>query len=88
MIALLGPLLVFGVTGLLMGAMWRQMRRVNAHTAATRRAADIAAPAPAEAALEEFDAEHGVFVGRKDETNSELIRQGARSRQSGWYLEP
>lgn len=83
--AFAGVAIVFGLTFLLMRAMWRQMRRVNAHTAEAgrRRAEEIAEPP-----IEEWDPQKGRYVRRDGDANEELLRQGARSRSSGWYLEP
>lgn len=36
----------------------------------------------------EWDPQQGRYVRRDGEPNEELLRQGARSRASGWYLEP
>jgi len=84
--ALAGVAIVFGITFLLMRAMWRQMRRVNAHTAEVSRAR--AEEAEAHPPIEEWDPEQGRYIRRDGEPNEELLRQGARSRSSGWYLEP
>jgi len=84
--ALAGVAIVLGLTFLLMRALWRQMRRVNAHTAeASRRRAEEVTP---RAPTEEWDAGQGRYVPHAGEPNEELLRQGARSRSSGWYLEP
>ena len=83
--ALAGVAIVLGLTFVLMRAMWRQMRRVNAHTAeASRHRAEEASSPP----VEEWNAEQGRYVPRAGDPNEELLRQGARSRSSGWYLEP
>ena len=83
--AFAGVAIVFGLTFLLMRAMWRQMRRVNAHTAeeGRRRAEETAEPP-----IEEWDSQRGRYVRRDGEPNEELLRQGARSRASGWPLDP
>jgi flagellar biosynthesis/type III secretory pathway M-ring protein FliF/YscJ len=84
--ALVGPVAVFGFAFLLMWAMWRQMRRVRAHTA--EQARHRAERAEAHPPIEEWDAEQGRYVRRDGEPNEELLRQGARSRASGWPLDP
>ncbi|AJP71009.1 hypothetical protein [Sphingomonas hengshuiensis] len=83
--ALAGVAIVFGIAFLLMRAMWRQMRRVNSHTAEVgrQRAEENAAPP-----VEEWDAERGQYVRVKGDPNEELLRHGERARSSGWYLEP
>ena len=83
--AFAGVAIVFGLAFLLMRAMWRQMRRVNAHTAeASRDRAEVQANPP----IDEWDPQQGRYVRRDGEPNEELLRQGARSRASGWPLEP
>ncbi|MDT8759358.1 hypothetical protein MZO42_11680 [Sphingomonas psychrotolerans] len=84
--ALAGVAIVFGLTFLLMRGMWRQMRRVNAHTAEkSRERAEVADTHPP---IEEWDPQQGRYVRRAGDPNEELLRQGARSRASGWPLDP
>lgn len=63
--------------GLMMRMMWRQMRRVNAHTAATRREAAPPAMAPVEA----FDDETGQYRPVEGQANEELMRMGAQAER-------
>lgn len=81
---IVGIALVFGLTWLLMRLMWRQMRRVNAHTAAVNRERlpDDTPP------LEEIDPATGEYRRVEPEVNDGLIRQGARARHGGWFLDP
>jgi hypothetical protein len=65
-----------GLIGLLMHMMWRQMRRVTAHTAATRREAAVPPPP-----LEAFDAETGQYRPVEGQANDELIRLGAQAER-------
>lgn len=82
-----GVAIVFGLTFLLMRAMWRQMRRVNAHTAAeSRKRAD--AEGPANAPTERWDAGQGRYVPSDGDPNEELLRQGARARSNPWPYDP
>ncbi|MBO9622598.1 MAG: hypothetical protein J7500_07790 [Sphingomonas sp.] len=83
--ALAGVVIVFGLTFVLMRAMWRQMRRVNAHTAEAGR---DRAEAETHPPVEEWDPKQGRYVRRDGDPNAELLRQGARSRSSGWPLDP
>jgi hypothetical protein len=88
---LFGFAVVAGVllfTAWLMRVMWGQMRRVNAHTAERSRERVVAEPEPVEPAYEELDPATGQYRVHRDEANEGLIRQGARARSSGWYLEP
>ena len=88
-----GPLIllaVLGVSALLMRIMWRQMRKVNAHTAEVRRRAEATAPIPPVAGpgYEEMDPVTGQYVAHTAEVNPELIRAGARARSAGWFYDP
>ena len=71
-----------------MRAMWRQMRKVNAHTAESRRAAAEADARTAQPAYEEWDEASGQYVPKTPEVNHELIRQGAKATHSDWFLRP
>jgi hypothetical protein len=86
LIALAGVAIVFGLTFVLMRAMWRQMRRVNAHTAEVNR--ERAEATTAHPPIEEWDPERGGYVRRDGDPNEELLRQGGRSRANGWPLDP
>jgi len=46
------------------------------------------AEADANPPVEEWDPQQERYVRRDGDPNEELLRQGARSRSSGWYLEP
>lgn len=82
-----GVAAVFGLTFLLMRAMWRQMRRVNAHTAAAsrKRAEDSGSTRPA---TERWDEGQGRYVPTEGDPNEELLRQGSRGRSSPWPYDP
>lgn len=79
---------IFAVTALVMRALWRQMRKVNAHTAETRRAAMAREVETGEPAYEEWDEERGQYVPSTARVNPELIRQGAKASQSDGFLRP
>ena len=86
-----GPLIlvaILGFTGWLMRAMWRQMRKVNAHTAEVRREALARDVKASEPAFEEWDEEQGQYVPASARVNDELIRQGARASRSDSFLTP
>lgn len=85
--ALAGVAIVFGLTFLLMRAMWRQMRRVNAHTAAEsrRRAERDASNRPS---LERWDEQQGRYIPEDGDPNEELLRQGSRARSNSWPYDP
>ncbi|MDG2534850.1 hypothetical protein P6144_14415 [Sphingomonas sp. HITSZ_GF] len=82
-----GVAIVFGCTFLLMRAMWRQMRRVNAHTAAEgrRRAEEQGANRPP---IERWDEGQGRYVPSEGDPNEELLRQGSRARSNPWPYDP
>jgi hypothetical protein len=79
---------ILGLLVLAMRAMWRQMRHVNAYTAARTREGAAVDPTPEEPGFEEYDETSGRYVGRQPEVNRGLIKQGARATRSGWYLDP
>lgn len=82
-----GVAIVFGLTFLLMRAMWRQMRRVNSHTAAeSRRRAE--AQGPDRAPTEQWDEAQGRYVPSQADPNEELLRQGSRARSNPWPYDP
>ncbi|MBN8811874.1 MAG: hypothetical protein BGP17_01415 [Sphingomonas sp. 67-41] len=82
-----GVVIVFGLTFLLMRAMWRQMRRVNAHTAAeSRRRAEE--QRRDRAPTEQWDAAQGRYVSTEGDPNEELLRQGSRARSNPWPYDP
>jgi Na+-transporting methylmalonyl-CoA/oxaloacetate decarboxylase gamma subunit len=82
-----GVAIVFGLTFLLMRAMWRQMRRVNSHTAAEsrRRAEEEGRSRPA---TERWDEAQGRYVPEEGDPNEELLRQGSRARSNPWPYDP
>lgn len=87
--ALAGVAIVFGLTFLLLRAMWRQMRRVNAHTAAeSRRRAEAEEERRGRAPTERWDAGQGRYVPVEGDTNEELLRQGSRARSNPWPYDP
>jgi glycine/D-amino acid oxidase-like deaminating enzyme len=79
---------ILGITLLLMRMMWRQMRKVNAHTAEVRRTAMAAEIKAREPRYDEWDAERGQYVPASARVNDELIRQGAKASQSDFILPP
>lgn len=86
-----GPLIVvaiLGFTAWLMRAMWRQMRKVNAHTAETRREAMAAEVQAREPGYDVWDEERGQYVPASARVNEELIRQGAKASQNDFILPP
>lgn len=85
---LLVTLVVFGLAALVMRALWRQMRKVNAHTAEKRRAAMAREVETGEPAYEEWDEARGQYVPSTARVNAELIRQGAKASQSDGILRP
>jgi hypothetical protein len=76
-----------GTTLLLMMLMWRQMRRVNARGAERSREVTEAERLPGEPEYEEWDEARGQYVARKPQVNQDLLRQGAKARQTGWYMD-
>ena len=85
--AFAGVAIVFGLTFLLMRAMWRQMRRVNEHVAAEsrRRAEREERNRPP---IEQWDEQQGRYVPVDGDPNEELLRQGSRARSSAWPYDP
>ena len=86
-----GPLIliaILGVTALLMRMMWRQMRKVSAHTAEVRRDVLAAEAKVREPAYDVWDDARGQYVPHSARVNEELIRQGAKATQSDFILPP
>lgn len=82
-----GVAIVFGLTFLLMRAMWRQMRRVNAHTASeSRKRAEV--DGSNRPPIEQWDEGQGRYVRSEGEPNEELLRQGSRARSNPWPYDP
>ena len=82
-----GVAIVFGLTFLLMRAMWRQMRRVNSHTAEqSRKRAEE--DGRTRQPIEAWDEAQGRYVRSEGDPNEELLRQGARGRSNPWPYDP
>ena len=78
---------IVGTTLWLMMLMWRQMRRVNARGAERSREVVESEPQPYVPKFEEYDPVSGTYGARAEDVNEGLLRQGAKAREPGWYMD-